>query len=50
MMALNFFLLKSLSYFEDADNDISMENIKGISWPVIKKSILNDLEIYIRSK
>jgi hypothetical protein len=44
-----FFVLKSLTYFEDAENDQDPIMLQNISWPGIKLFIINKLEEYLKS-
>jgi hypothetical protein len=39
-------VLKSLSYFDDAEGDYSIDLIHKVSWTKVKKSILNAVNVY----
>lgn len=41
-----YMVLKSLTYFEDAEKDIDIQMIQKISWADIKKYILNAVELF----
>lgn len=41
-------LLKSLTYFEDAENDPEFEILTPVSWAKVKKTILKEFDSYIR--
>lgn len=43
-----YLVLKSLTYFEDAEDDMDIEMIKDISWDIIKVFILGAVEVYNR--
>jgi hypothetical protein len=42
-------VLKSLSYFEDADRDVSPVMIKDIEWAHVKNDIKKKMQSYIKS-
>ena len=44
-----YLVLKSLTYFTDAENDIDVEMIKDISWGKIKAKILEAVNLYNQS-
>ena len=44
-----YLVLKSLTYFADAENDIEIEMIKDISWGKIKVKILEAVNLYNQS-
>ena len=44
-----YLVLKSLTYFADAENDIEVETIKDISWVKIKTYILETVDKYNQS-
>jgi len=41
-----YMVLKSLTYFNDAEKDHKIEMIQNVSWSNIKNHILNEVEIY----
>ena len=41
-----YMVLKSLTYFDDAENDHDIDMIHKISWDIIKKYILNTVGLY----
>jgi hypothetical protein len=41
-----YMVLKSLSYFDDAEGDYSIDLIHKVSWTKVKKSILNAVNVY----
>ena len=44
-----YLVLKSLTYFTDAENDIEIEMIKDVSWIKIKAYILETVDKYNQS-
>lgn len=44
-----YLVLKSLTYFDDAEKDIDIKMIKDIPWTTIKKYILNTVNLYTQS-
>jgi len=44
-----YLVLKSLTYFADAENDIDVEMIKDVSWVKIKANILEAVNMYNQS-
>jgi hypothetical protein len=48
--ASEFLVLKSLSYFSDADTDENPMMLKPCSWDIMKTTIKNELDSYIRNK
>ena len=43
-------LLKSITYFEDAENDPDFEILTGVPWPKVKKSTLKKFELYMKQQ
>ena len=41
-----YMVLKSLTYFDDAEGDYSIDLIHKVSWTKVKKSILNAVNVY----
>lgn len=41
-----YMVLKSLTYFDDAESDHDIEMIRKVSWTDIKNRILNEVELY----
>ena len=44
-----YLVLKSLTYFADAENDMDVEMIKDVSWVKIKAYILETVDQYNQS-
>lgn len=44
-----YLVLKSLTYFDDAENDLDVEMIKNVAWSKIKSHILNSVNSYNKS-
>lgn len=42
-----FLALKSLTYFEDAENDFSVEMIEEVSWDEVKSTIFKEVTNYL---
>jgi hypothetical protein len=45
----DYLVLKSLTYFEDAEKDLDLQMLKEVSWPDIKKFILHSVASYLSS-
>lgn len=43
----SFLALKSLTYFEDAENDFSVEMIEEVSWDEVKSTIFKEVTNYL---
>jgi len=41
-----YMVLKSLTYFDDAEEDYSVDMIQKVTWTVVKKFILDTVDIY----
>lgn len=41
-----YMVLKSLTYFDDAEQDVNIEMVEKTSWPMIRKYILDCVETY----
>ena len=44
-----YLVLKSLTYFDDAEEDLDVEMLKDVPWATIKKYILNTVNLYNQS-
>ena len=44
-----YLVLKSLTYFDDAEEDLDVEMLKDVPWATIKKHILNTVNLYNQS-